>query len=143
MPVKLLLDESEEQGARIEIIPLIDIMFFLLAAFMLVSLSMSHFKGLKVDLPVAVTADSAAATLGQVNLSVDKAGVIYWEKEVLTSSGLVERLVSMKAANPDLKVYIRGDYRATHGAIVHVLDKVRSAGIQQVAFEIKKSARGQ
>ena len=143
MPVKLLSDENEEQAARIEIIPLIDIMFFLLAAFMLVSLSMSHFKGLKVDLPVALTADSDAATLGQVNLSVDKAGVVYWEKEVLTSSRLVERLVSMKAENPDLKVYIRGDYRATHGAIVHVLDRVRAAGIQQVAFEIKKSAGGQ
>ena len=143
MPVKLLLDESEEQDARIEIIPLIDIMFFLLAAFMLVSLSMSHFRGLKVDLPVAATVDSVSPSIGQVNLSVDKAGVVYWDKDVITSAQLVERLTSMKAANPDVQVYIRGDFRATHGAIVHVLDRVRSAGIQQVAFEIKKSAPGQ
>ena len=141
MPVKLLSDESEEQDARIEIIPLIDIMFFLLAAFMLVSLSMSHFKGLKVDLPLAATANSEAPTADQVNLTVDKAGVVYWGKDVVTSAGLVDRLVSLKALNPDVRVYIRGDYRATHGAIVHVLDRVRSAGIQQVAFEIKKTGR--
>ena len=60
MPVKLVSDESEEQAARIEIIPLIDIMFFLLAAFMLVSLSMSHFRGLKVELHMAAIGTATA-----------------------------------------------------------------------------------
>ena len=57
MPVKLgskLPTESAE--ARIEIVPLIDIMFFLLASFMLVSLSMVNMKSVKVNLPTAVTA---------------------------------------------------------------------------------------
>ena len=57
MPVKLGSKlPTEHSEARIEIIPLIDIMFFLLASFILVSLSMAHLKGVKVDLPTATTA---------------------------------------------------------------------------------------
>ena len=56
MPVKLGSKLPEENEARIEIIPLIDIMFFLLAAFMLVSLSMVNMKSVKVNLPTSTTA---------------------------------------------------------------------------------------
>jgi len=56
MPVKLGPKHSSESDARIEIIPLIDIMFFLLASFMLVSLSMVNLKSIKVNLPTATTA---------------------------------------------------------------------------------------
>ena len=57
MPVKLGSKlPPPESEARIEIIPLIDIMFFLLAAFMLVSLSMVNMKSVKVNLPTATTA---------------------------------------------------------------------------------------
>ncbi len=76
MPVKLGPKQSSESEARIEIIPLIDIMFFLLASFMLVSLSMVNLKSVKVNLPTATT-----ATLETKNdfasISVDKAGAVY------------------------------------------------------------------
>ncbi len=60
MPVKLSSRLPAEGEARIEIIPLIDIMFFLLAAFMLVSLSMVNMKSVKVNLPTATTAIAKA-----------------------------------------------------------------------------------
>ncbi len=56
MPVKLGSKLPQEHEARIEIIPLIDIMFFLLASFMLVSLSMVNLKSVKVNLPTATSA---------------------------------------------------------------------------------------
>src|SRR6266850_5710136 len=62
--------------ARIEIIPLIDIMFFLLASFMMVSLTMIRMQSIKMDLPTA-TAATRDFKPDIVNISVDKAGDIY------------------------------------------------------------------
>ena len=136
MPVKLgskLPTESAE--ARIEIIPLIDIMFFLLASFMLVSLSMVNLKSVKVNLPTAVTA-TVESKKKFVDISVDKTGVVYLDKKLMGNHELALALVAALKANPDLRVFISGDKDARHGEIIHVLDAVRSAGIEKVAFEI-------
>jgi biopolymer transport protein ExbD len=139
MPVKLgskLPLESAE--ARIEIIPLIDIMFFLLAAFMLVSLSMVNLAGIKVDLPVASSASSDTAK-DLVDISVDKAGLIYLDKETrpIGDDELVRALEGRESANPHLRVFISGDRDARHGDVIRALDLVRSAGIDTVAFEVR------
>lgn len=139
MPVKLGSKLPMEKEARIEIIPLIDIMFFLLAAFMLVSLSMVNLKSIKVDLPTA-TAATADSTRDLVSLSVDKAGLIYFEQRPVGSNELTTQLAAMRTANPELRVFISGDREARHGEIVRVLDLVRAVGIDKVAFEIRPEA---
>ena len=137
MPVKLGSKVPEEGAeARIEIIPLIDIMFFLLAAFMLVSLSMVNMKSVKVNLPTATTA-TPESKRDFVDISVDKAGGIFLDKEPVGNNELVATLVAQEKAHPNLRVFISGDQDATHGDIIHVLDLVRSAGIDKVAFEIR------
>ena len=65
--------------ARIEIIPLIDIMFFLLASFMMVSLSQVHVKGIKLNLPTGLMGQTQSRR-EYVALSVDKDGDIYYDK---------------------------------------------------------------
>jgi biopolymer transport protein ExbD len=139
MPVKLGPKQSSESEARIEIIPLIDIMFFLLASFMLVSLSMVNLKSVKVNLPTATT-----ATLETKNdfasISVDKDGAIYLDKQPFGPNELVLRLNSWRHTNENLRVFISGDQDVRYGAVVHVLDLVRSTGIQKVAFEIREPA---
>lgn len=80
MPVKLGTPPPSETVARIEIIPLIDVMFFLLAAFMLVSLDLVSLKVVPVNLPVAATA-AAQTQRDSLTISVDKDGVIYIEKK--------------------------------------------------------------
>ena len=139
MPVKLgarLLPESAE--ARIEIIPLIDIMFFLLAAFMLVSLSMVNIRGVKVNLPVASSA-SANTAKDLVDVTVDKAGLIYLNKGLrpLGDSELIRALAADESANPNLHVFISADRDTRHGDVMRALDLVRSAGVNTVAFEIR------
>jgi biopolymer transport protein ExbD len=137
MPVKLgskLPSESAE--ARIEIIPLIDIMFFLLAAFMLVSLSMVNLKSVKVNLPTATTSTSETKK-DFVNISVNKTGDAFLDKKPVGDNELVTGLIAMQKINPALRVFISGDRDARHGRIIHVLDLVRAAGIDKVAFEIK------
>ena len=136
MPVKLGPKLAPETEARIEIIPLIDIMFFLLASFMLVSLSMVNLKSVKVNLPTATT-----ATLENkndfVSISVDKGGLAYFDKQPMGANELVQRLADWRKTNENVRVFISGDADARHGDIIHVLDLVRSIGIQKVAFEIR------
>ena len=137
MPVKLgskLPPENAE--ARIEIIPLIDIMFFLLAAFMLVSLSMVNLKSVKVNLPTATTA-TADTRRDFVNISVEKAGLAYHDAKSVGPNELALALAAMAGANAEVRVFISGDRDARHGDVIRVLDIVRGAGIQKVAFEIR------
>ncbi len=137
MPVKLgskLPPESAE--ARIEIIPLIDIMFFLLAAFMLVSLSMVNVKSVKVNLPTATTA-TADPQRDLVNISVDKAGLTYLDAKPVGPNELALALAALATTNAEVRVFISGDKDARHGDVIRVLDIVRGTGIQKVAFEIR------
>lgn len=139
MPVKLGSRLPAEDAARIEIIPLIDIMFFLLAAFMLVSLSMVNLKSVKVNLPTATTATLETKN-DFVSLSVDKAGLVYFDKQPIGPNELVLRLNAWQRTNENVRVFISGDADTRHADIIKVLDHVRSTGIQRVAFEIREAA---
>ena len=122
--------------ARIEIIPLIDIMFFLLACFMLVSLSMVQMRGMKVSLPAAASATPENKSDFHA-LTIDALGNLYFEKDPLTREALIDRVKATSLAAPESRFYIRADQNATHGEVVTLLDQLKQAGIQRVAFEIK------
>ena len=142
MPVKLGSKlPAAENEARIEIIPLIDIMFFLLAAFMLVSLSMVNMKSVKVNLPTATTATPETKN-DFLNISVDKAGLVFLDQKPVGNNELVAALSAMQKTNANLRVFISGDKDARHGEVIRVLDLVRSTGIEKVAFEIREPAKG-
>jgi biopolymer transport protein ExbD len=138
MPVKLGPSLTPEHAeARIEIIPLIDIMFFLLAAFMLVSLSAVNLKSVKVNLPTATVA-AAEAKKDFVHISVDKAGLVYLDTQPVGNNELALALSAMTRTNASVRVFISGDKEARHGDVIQVLDLVRSTGIEKVAFEIRE-----
>ena len=122
--------------ARIEIIPLIDIMFFLLASFMMVSLQMQKMQTIKVNLPTATQAKPDFKP-DMINIAVNKAGEPYYEKEPITFEKLYSVLTNKFHSNTNIPVYISGDKDTTHGSMVYVLDFVRKAGIQKVAFAVK------
>ena len=141
MPVKLGSKHPPESAeARIEIIPLIDIMFFLLASFMLVSLSMVNLKSVKVNLPTATTA-TADTKKDFVNISVDKAGLVFLDQRPVGNNELAQLLTAAQKTNATMRVFISGDQDARHGDVIHVLDVVRGAGIQKVAFEIREATK--
>lgn len=139
MPVQLGSKLPQEHEARIEIIPLIDIMFFLLASFMLVSLSMVNLKSLDVDLPTA-TAATEETPKDLVSLSVDKSGGLFFERTPVGPNELADRIAGLRAENAELRVFISGDREARHGDIIRALDIVRGAGVQNIAFEIGSDA---
>ena len=136
MPVKLGSKLPTDHEARIEIIPLIDIMFFLLAAFMLVSLSMVNLRSVKVNLPTATTAN-ADTKKDFINISIDRSGAIFLNQQPVGPNELVQQLTVIKRTNANLRVFISGDKDARHGDVITALDLVRSLGIEKVAFEIR------
>jgi biopolymer transport protein ExbD len=125
--------------ARIEIIPLIDIMFFLLASFMMVSLSQVHLKGIKVNLPTGQSGQTQDKQ-NYVSFSVDKDGYIYFDKERIALEEVYPRLQKIFAENGDAKIFVRGDREALHGNVTRLLDQIRSSGFNKIAFEIKSEA---
>jgi biopolymer transport protein ExbD len=125
--------------ARIEIIPLIDIMFFLLASFMMVSLSQVHMKGIKVVLPTGQSGEVQPKN-EYISVSVDASGNPYFDKEEMTYDQLTARLKTVHDENPEAKVFVRGDTNTVHGNIIRVLDILRSVGFYKIAFEIKSEA---
>jgi biopolymer transport protein ExbD len=125
--------------ARIEIIPLIDIMFFLLASFMMVSLSQVHMKGMKVNLPVGQSGETQSKSQ-YLSVSVNKDGAVFYDKVEMTYDQLLNQLRKEHATNPDAKVFVRGDAETVHGNIIRVLDILRAAGFYKIAFEIKSQA---
>jgi biopolymer transport protein ExbD len=121
--------------ARIEIIPLIDIMFFLLAAFMLASLSMMRLQSIRMNLPTATVA-KANKKPDMVTIMVDQLGNMSIDKQGYNIVQMQEFLTSKLKTNAVLPVYISGNEQATHGMVINVLDLVKSIGVQNVSFAI-------
>jgi biopolymer transport protein ExbD len=125
-----------QRQTRLEIIPLIDIMFFLLASFMMVSLQMQKIRALKANLPTATLATSTAKP-DIINLTVEKFGQMKADDKPVSLSELSTMLAKRYQANTNVPVYITGAKDATHGSIIYVLDLVKHAGIQRVAISVK------
>ncbi|MEP7015931.1 MAG: biopolymer transporter ExbD [Verrucomicrobiota bacterium] len=125
--------------ARIEIIPLIDIMFFLLASFMMVSLSQVHMKGMKVMLPTGQSGETQPKN-NYISVSVNESGNFFFDKQELSYDAMFQRLQLVHQSDPEAKVFVRGDANTVHGNIIRLLDLLRAAGFLKVSFEIKSQA---
>src|ERR1043166_1848778 len=126
---------------RIEIIPLIDIMFFLLASFMMVSLSQTHMKGIKVALP-STNVPPPNTPKDFVSVRVGAGDVVSFDGRVLNDDQALPELFGLHEANPNIKVSISAEGMALHGDVITVLDKVRRAGIQKVGYQIRAASGG-
>jgi len=127
--------------SRIEIIPLIDIMFFLLASFMMVSLQMQKIRTVRASLPTATLA-RVGEKPDMVTIKVDVNGRVSVDKQELSFLELHNLLTNRYAANTNLPVYITGQKETSHGSMIYVLDFVRRAGIQKVAVSVKPDDAG-
>lgn len=134
-----LVSPLPQKKARLEIIPLIDIMFFLLASFMLVSLSMTKQRTVDVNLPTAATAKTNLKP-DNISLAVKANGQVFFEKQAIELPALEALLKERLKANKDLPVFISGDAATPHGAMVAVLDYVRRCGVTKVGFSVKPAA---
>jgi biopolymer transport protein ExbD len=127
--------------ARIEIIPLIDIMFFLLASFMMVSLSQTHMKGIKVALPSA-TAVPPNTVKDYVSIRIGAGNTVSFDGQLVNDDDVLPRLFRYHEANAGIKVSISAEGMARHGDVITVLDKARRAGIEKVGYQIRAAQGG-
>ncbi|PQV64671.1 outer membrane transport energization protein ExbD [Abditibacterium utsteinense] len=126
----------ELKRTRIEIIPMIDTMFFLLVFFMLSSLSLSKINGLPVNLPRAKTAPRQASA--PLTISVDKTRKIFVNKTAVTfetlEQVLLEKAGGAKANLESQTVIINADASVPHGDVVRCIDQAREVGISKFAI---------
>ncbi len=127
---------TAKRRARIEIIPLIDIVFFLLATFVMVSMSMVKSQGIPVNLPVSSTA-KPSEKVSTATLTVTGDDRLYFNKEIIPLSELPARLAALKASTTEPAVLVNGDERALLDSAVAVLDEVRKSGIRKVSIQTK------
>ena len=120
-----------EEKPTIMIIPMIDIIFFLLVFFMLSMLTMVTQKTIALKLPVATVAK--VDTTKTLPVSVDKNGAIYFEREKISLPDLQSRLISAKEKSEKVTVVLRGDVDSSYGDVVTVMDAIRHAGIDRIS----------
>jgi biopolymer transport protein ExbD len=126
-----------KKKARIEIIPLIDVIFFLLATFVLFTLSLNRSQGVHVNLPDSETGVPRDPS-GTATISVTQEGTIAWDKEPVTLEEFIKRLTAFHQEHPDdARILINGDAEATFASVIYVFDEVRKASIQKVQIETK------
>ncbi|CQR74815.1 Biopolymer transport protein ExbD [Sporomusa ovata DSM 2662] len=124
--------------ARIEIIPMIDTMFFLLVFFMLATLTMTTQSGLPVNLPQANGVQDETKQI--VTLTLTQDGNIFYDKQQINSPAeAVSRLTQQNKRELLPTVIINADRSVEHGRVVELLDAVRQSGVIKVAIAVKPS----
>src|SRR4051812_26765157 len=127
--------------ARIEIIPLIDVIFFLLATFVLFTLSLNSIRSVPVDLPQAAPPSSDKPPEA-VTIQVSGDGAIFWNRELIDMGEVPARIVHYKTQTDDPRILLAGDEKARFGLTVAVLDEVRKAGIVKFSVETRTRPTG-
>jgi biopolymer transport protein ExbD len=129
--------------ARIEIIPLIDVIFFLLATFVLFTLSLNSIRSVPVDLPVAAPPPPPGTVPPEiVTIQVSGDGAIFWNRELIDMGEVPARIAHYKTQTDDPRILLTGDEKARFGLSVQVLDEVRKAGITKFSVETRTRATG-
>ena len=127
----------EVKKARIEMLPLIDIVFLLLVFFIYAMLSMVVHHGFKVDLPQLTTAEIDRNDY--ISITVDKDNrIILNEEEILIVNLSEEVKIKIKKG---VKIFINGDKKADLGVVINVLDTLRRDEIKEVYFETEPVER--
>jgi biopolymer transport protein ExbD len=131
-----------KKKARIEIIPLIDVIFFLLATFVLFTLSLNKSNGVAgINLPASETGQNRDPA-GTVTVSVTDAGTIAWNKDYISLSEFIDRLRAYKVAEPEGRILINGDEEAYFNSALYVFDEARKTGFSKIFIETKVRAAG-
>ncbi len=121
--------------AEINMVPLIDVMLVLLVIFMVTAPLMS--RAIKLDLPSASA--KPAATAERVDLSLDRDGRLYWNREAIDEATLKARLQAQAQQAPNSELHIHADRAAPYEALARVLAAASAAGLVKIGFVTQTS----
>jgi biopolymer transport protein ExbD len=118
--------------ARIEIIPMIDVIFFLLVFFMISSLAHDKFNTISVNLPK--TSSKANAVKQKITLSIESSGKLYLNQSEVTLKALPEVLSHIMKDMPDETVIVNADQNVNYGLVMGAIDAAKSIGVRKFAL---------
>lgn len=129
----LIWQDEPRKRARIEIVPMIDVMMFLLVFFVLISLHVIPALGIKTQLPSSVQPEKLEIRK-HVVVTMAKGGQVQLDGADYSLAGLRSALSEMKRQSRDVDVVVNGDRDASLQQLVEVMDAVKSAGITSIAI---------
>ena len=122
---------SKEPMSEINVTPFVDVMLVLLIIFMVTAPLLT--VGVEVDLPKtkagAINADAAPLVV-----SIKSDGGLYLQETVVEPEVLIPRLKAISNANPDVRIFVRGDRAVSYGEVLSVMGRIQSAGFEKVAL---------
>ena len=124
-----------EHSPQFMIIPMIDIIFFLLVFFMMSTLYMTSQETIPVNLPAAKSANSDVVKSLQVTVASD--GKLYLGKEAMSLPELKAKL-TQEAKSADIAVALRADKAVDYGTFIGVMDELKTSGIQRISLAAQK-----
>jgi biopolymer transport protein ExbD len=130
-----LPNESEEQF-EINILPMIDVIFSILAFFIISTLFLSRSQSLPVNLPSAQTAESKQPE--QINITIEADGDMFIDRQPIKLEALKGALTEKIAPNSDSLVVINADEKVEHGTVVQVMDRLRQVPGAKMAIAVTK-----
>jgi biopolymer transport protein ExbD len=125
----------ESHEPHIEIIPMIDIMMFLLIFFMVTMLKMIDASGIKINVPQASTAAPLPKT--SLTITVKKDGDLFFDGQPVSAASLTEK-IKEQALGAKLEVLIAGDKEVSLENLLHVMDVARAAGVDDIGIAAKR-----
>lgn len=125
---------SQDQEVRIEILPLIDVIFCILTFFILASLSLTRQTAINMNLPESST--GVTQMRQTMVVTIDPIGELYIDKEPVTQPQLIEALQAFQAQNPEGVIALNAPPYASYNDVVRVLDLLRSVGGDRVALTV-------
>lgn len=129
--MKINLDTPSDEG-RIELLPLIDVVFCILTFFILAALQLTRQQAITVDLPKASTGETQMQKM--LIVGIDPQGRTYIDQQVLNASQLDQQLKRFKRWNPSGLMVLYAPKDARYNDVVQVLDQMRAVGGSRVAL---------
>lgn len=121
-----------QQQPRLMIIPMIDIMFFLLVFFIMSTLYMVEQRTIPVNLPQTVSAKHDLQK--QIAVAITADGKVFFNQEEIPRVLIAKRVQAEMARQQEISFVLRADKRVDYGQVISVLDELKSLGVQRVAI---------
>lgn len=134
-----ILNPGSQDDVRIELIPLIDVIFCILTFFILAAVSLTRQFAINTDLPSAST---GVAQMRQTKIvTIDPVGTLYWDKDPVDESRLVQLVREFRQESPDGTIVLNAPPYASYDSVVRVLDLLRSVGGDRVALAVTPTSQ--
>ncbi len=129
---RLWQDDSYSSEVKIELLPLIDVIFCILTFFLLAAVNFSRQQAISLDLPQARTGTPQMQDM--LIVSIDSIGQLYVEKELVTRTVLSAKIEEYRQENPEGLMVLYASKNTTYREVVEVLDLLRQVGGERVAL---------